>query len=136
MDRIKLNKKYYKYGNPAKNKDPKYLISYYKKYQDVLLELINELNNTKEDISIIKNDFNIRQTGCIKRCSKEFVDNIYKDKDEKFTQAFYEIMDFIYYPEFKYNDLARNEIDTIKMMASYLIFKAGELIYEIEKGLY
>lgn len=133
MNRMELNKKYYIYGEQAdKNCSNEELIQYYKKYQDVLLDLLDDLKTIESETRLLTNELNIRQRGCINRCSSEFVDSGWHRIDQKYTQAFYEIIDFIYYPGYEYKELAKNEIETIRIMASYLIMKADEIIYTLK----
>lgn len=130
MNRYELNQKYCVYGiYPKDNCSKDELTKYYKNYQRVLVSLIKDIKEFEKNAVIANNKLNERQMGCIKRCSEEFVFSAWKESYQKYTQAFYELTDFIYYPGYEYNDLSQNELDIIRVMASYLILKADELIH-------
>ncbi|MBE6139197.1 MAG: hypothetical protein E7174_01645 [Firmicutes bacterium] len=125
--RKKLSEKYYKLplDKSSKNINDKML---YKKYVSTLEDLIEEIKSIKED----KRDLemycilNYRQVDCINRCVE--VDEGWSTDLLKFEQYYKEMIDFIYYPGFKYNEISLEELAIIQMMASHLILRAKNLI--------
>ena len=69
-----------------------------------------------------------RQKGCIRRITETFTDEVYGSEIEEFSHAYYELLDFIYYPETDLVELSFYEIEIIRMMISYLINKANQYI--------
>ncbi len=125
--RKKLSEKYYKLplDKSSKNINDKIL---YKKYVSTLEDLIEEIKSIKED----KKDLemycilNYRQVDCINRCVE--LDEGWSTDLLKFKQSYKEMIDFIYYPGFKYNEISLEELAIIEMMASHLILRAKSLI--------
>lgn len=125
--RKKLSEKYYKLplDKSSKNINDKML---YKKYVSTLEDLIEEIKSIKED----KRDLemycilNYRQVDCINRCVE--LDEGWSTDLLKFEQSYKEMIDFIYYPGFKYNEISLEELAIIEMMASHLILRAKSLI--------
>lgn len=107
------------------------LIKAFKNYQKTLLSLIDEIEIMEKETSISFSPLNERQTICIKNCSEEFVDSDWSNLMDIYRQSFNEMCDFIYSIGFENNELALNELKLIKMMASYLVFKADELLFKI-----
>lgn len=86
----------------------------------------------------MKNESNLttRQIGCLQRITKCFSESVYQDDAKVFSQAYYELLDFIYTPGYDYDELSYNEIEIIKMMISYLNNKADELIKKLKNNKY
>ena len=68
------------------------------------------------------------QNCSLQSVTKCFSESAYKDDAKDFSQAYYEMLDFIYTPGYDYDELSYNEIEIIKMMISYLNSKADEII--------
>lgn len=125
--RKKLSEKYYKLplDKSSKNINDKML---YKKYVSTLEDLIEEIKSIKEDKRYLEMYciLNYRQVDCINRCVE--VDEGWSTDLLKFEQSYKEMIDFIYYPGFKYNEISLEELAIIQMMASHLILRAKNLI--------
>lgn len=109
-------------------------IKAFKNYQKSLLSLIDEIELMEKETSISFCPLNERQTICIKNCSEEFVDSGWSNSMDIYRQSFNEMCDFIYSIGFENSEMALNELKLVKMMASYLIFKADELIWQIKNN--
>lgn len=113
-------------------------IAFYEENISILKYLLDKLDyGIKEyEYTSKKTELNIRQNGCIRRIMDIFVAKDDEKYYTKFSEAFYELTDFIYYPNFKYDKLSLHEIEIIKMMANYLINKAYDKIYELNGDEY
>ena len=69
-----------------------------------------------------------RQEGCVIRITKTFIDKVYENDIEAFSHAYYELLDFIYYPGTGLVELTFHEIEIVRMMIAYLINKADQYI--------
>ena len=123
----KYSPEFYNYKTMAKTD----VIKVLKNYQKKLLDLIDEVEIMEKETTMTNNILNDRQKCCIRNCSEEFVDSGWTNLLDMYRQSFHEMIDFIYFNGFENNELALNELKLIKMMASYLIFKADEIIWEI-----
>lgn len=101
-------------------------IDFYEENINILKYLLDKLDYAikEHEYNEEKNELNHRQIGCIRRIMEAFVIEDDKKYYIKFSEAAYEIVDFIYYPNIKYDKLSRYEIEIIRMMANYLINKA------------
>ena len=133
--REKIVKEYVHNRKPEKKSDEVWSIDeYIKFYEDnkkslnSLLLDINEyfVDNKKE----IEKESNLisRQIGCIQRITKIFTNTLYGSQAQDFSQAYYELLDFIFYPGYDLKELSYNEIEIIRMMIAYLNNKADEFI--------
>lgn len=137
--REKIVKEYVKNKKPEKKQDDVWSIEEYinfyeenKKSLNSLLLDINEffVDNKKE----IEKESNLtsRQVGCIQRITKVFTKTLYGSQAQDFSQAYYELLDFIFYPGYDLKELSYNEIEIIRMMIAYLNSKADEFIKKYE----
>lgn len=124
----KYSPTFYDYKNMTKAE----IIKALKNYQKSLISLIDEVDLMEKETSITFNPLNERQTMCIKNCSEEFVDSGWSNPIDTYRQSFNEMRDFIYSSGFENSELAVNELKLVKMMSSYLIFKADELLWQIK----
>lgn len=106
-------------------------INFYKKNKEVLQELLWDINEYfvehKKEIEE-ESELTHRQIGCIQRITKEFTNILYGSSEKDFSKAFYELLDFIFYPDTELKELTFNEIEIIRMMIAYLINKANDAI--------
>ena len=132
--REELTKKYVQL-KPERHKDVYSIdeqIEFYNRNIDVLNILLNDLQQIIADNKYIDKSVKLtnRQLGCINRCIEEF-NTRYELSDQNFSRAFYEITDFIFYPGCGLTNFTMKEIEISKMMASYLIYKANEIILDL-----
>ena len=99
-----------------------------KSLNSLLLDINEHFVDNKDKIER-ENELTGRQIGCIKRITETFTEMGYNNnKEGAFSHAYYELLDFIFYPEFNLKELAYNEVEIIKMMTAYLLNKADEFI--------
>lgn len=113
-------------------------IAFYEENISILKYLLDKLDYAIKEYEYTskKTELNIRQNRCLRRIMDIFVVKDDKNYYTKFSEAFYELTDFIYYPNFEYDKLSLHEIEIIKMMANYLINKAYDRIYELNGDEY
>lgn len=137
--REKIVKEYVKYKKPERKlTDVWNNEEYIKFYEDNK----RSLNSLLIDINayFVDNQKNIekeskltsRQIGCIQRITRTFTETLYGNHSDDFSHAYYELLDFIFYPEYDLKELSYNEIEVIRMMIAYLISKADEFIKDYE----
>lgn len=102
-----------------------------KSLNSLLLDINEYFVDHKKDIEK-ENKLTDRQIGCIQRITKVFTKEIYGDDARDYSQAYYELLDFIFYPGYDLKELSYNEIEIIRMMIAYLISKADEFIKKFE----
>lgn len=98
-----------------------------KSLNSLLLDINEYFVDNKKEIEK-ESELTSRQIGCIERITKVFTETLYGSQDKDFSQAYYELLDFIYYPGYDLKELSYNEIEIIRMMIAYLINKADEFI--------
>lgn len=138
--REKIVKEYVKYRKPEKKlTDVWSNDEYIKFYEDnkrslnfLLLDINEYFVDNKEKIEK-ESKLTSRQIGCIQRITKTFTKTLYGNHSDDFSYAYYELLDFIFYPEYDLKELSYNEIEIIRMMAAYLISKADEFIKKYKK---
>lgn len=106
-------------------------IKFYEDNKKALNSLLMDINeyfvDHKKEIEQ-ENNLTQRQIGCIQRITKTFTKTLYGNKTQDFSQAYYELLDFIFYPGNDLKELSYNEIEITRMMIAYLISKADEFI--------
>lgn len=103
-----------------------------KSLNSLLLDINEYFVDHKKEIEK-ESELTIRQIGCIQRITKTFTETLYVSQANAFSHAYYELLDFIFYPGQELKELSYNEIEIIKMMISYLISKADEFIKNDKK---
>lgn len=98
---------------------------------DKLNYAINKVEYTNENIEL-----NYRQNECIRKFVSIFTGKDNKKDYIKHIEAFYELTEFIYNPNLEHEKLSLCEIENIRMMASYLLNKASNKIYELNGDEY
>lgn len=75
-----------------------------------------------------------KQNECIRKITGVFTSEVYGRSTfvEGFSLAYNELIDFIYCPKIKMEELTFNEIEIIRMMIAYLINKADQCILCLE----
>lgn len=122
---LKWNPKHDVYNIPNKDITNKLLIKMYSEYIIKLNEFIKELDEIKKQIKKVNFKPNHRQIGGYERCVINYPDKGWSEKYDQYKQAYKELMvDFLCYPELKYDDLSIKEIEVLKEMASFLIMQA------------
>lgn len=132
-------KEYVHNRKPEKKSDEGWSIDeYIKFYEDnkkslnsLLLDINEYCVDNKKNIEIESN-LTERQIGCIQRITKTFTKTLYGNQAQDFSHAYYELLDFIFYPGYDLKELSYNEIEIIRMMIAYLISKADEFIKKYE----
>lgn len=110
-------------------------IDFYKGNKKSLHSLLLEINEYFVDNKkIIKKESQLtqRQIGCIQRITKSFIETLYGAYEQDFSHAYYELLDFIFYPGYDLKELSYNEIEIIRMMIAYLESKADEFIMKLD----
>ena len=138
--REKIVKEYVKYKKPErKSNDVWSKEEYIKFYEDnkrslnsLLLDINEYFVDNKEKIEK-ESKLTSRQIGCIQRITKTFTETLYGNHSDDFSYAYYELLDFIFYPECDLKELSYNEIEITRMMIAYLISKADEFIKKYKK---
>lgn len=103
-----------------------------KSLKSLLLDINEYFVDYKEKIEK-ESKLTVRQIGCIQRITKIFTETLYGSHADDFSYAYYELLDFIFYPGYELKELSYNEIEIIRMMISYLISKADEFIKKDKK---
>ena len=110
-------------------------IKFYEENKKSLNSLLLDINeyfvDNKEKIEKESN-LTIRQNGCIQRITQVFTESLYGNEEQEFSQAYYELLDFIFYPGYDLKELSYNEIEIIRMMIAYLSSKADEFIKKLK----
>lgn len=116
-------------------------INFYKQNKVLLHSLLLDINeyfvDHKQEYYIARGEkytLTKRQSECISNITDIFTREVYGQSSfvEGFSLAYSELIDFIYYPKTKLEELTLNEIEIIKMMIAYLINKADQCISCLE----
>lgn len=110
-------------------------IDFYKENIDILQSLQDKLKDiiNQHEYTGLNTELSIVQKECIRKIievySLENEDKFYI----KLSEAFYQLINFIYYPNCEEDKISLYEIEIIKMLSNYLTDKAYEQVY-ILKG--
>ena len=138
--RESIVKEYVNNKKPEKKLDDVWTVDEYIKFYEenkkslnsLLLDINEYFVDNKQDLET-EAKLTERQIGCIQRIMKSFTKTLYGNDAQDFSQAYYELLDFIFYPGYDLKELSFNEIEIIRMMIAYLYNKADEFIKKEKK---
>ena len=131
--RESIVKEYVNNKKPEKKIDDVWSVDeYIKFYEDnkeslnsLLLDINEYFVDNRRDIET-ETKLTERQIGCIQRITKSFTKTLYGSEAQDFSQAYYELLDFIFYPGYNLKELSFNEIEISRMDIAWIYLIANK----------